>query len=128
VTSASPTAESRSPLRCGGLRRMRLVWPRNWPRKFDPPRRGERQRQMTHFNRFFDKEYLGHWDLPEDKDAIAIIAKVEAGELHNPGKKADKKPIITFEGKDKRMVVNATNAKTIAAMYGPHVEEWIGKP
>src|SRR5690554_4945273 len=90
--------------------------------------RKDREGTMTDYRKFFDKEYLGHWDLPEDKDAVAVIAKVEAGELHNPGKKADKKPILTFEGKDKRMVVNATNAKTIAAMYGPHVEDWIGKP
>lgn len=82
---------------------------------------------MTDYRKMFDKEYLGHWDLPEDRDAVVTIAKVEAGELHSPGKKADKKPIITFERTDKRMVVNATNAKTIAAMYGNHVEDWTGK-
>lgn len=82
---------------------------------------------MTDYRKLFNKEYLGHWDLPEDRDAVVTIANVESGELHNPGKKADKKPILTFEGKEKRMVCNATNAKTIAAMYGNHVEQWIGK-
>jgi hypothetical protein len=83
---------------------------------------------VTHFNKYFDKEYLGHWDLTEGKDATVTIEKVEAGELHKPGaKKGDKRPLLTLRGTDKKMVVNATNAKAIANLYGAHVEEWIGK-
>lgn len=83
---------------------------------------------MTDYRKFFDKEYLGHWDLPDDRDAVVTIEKVEAGELHKPGaKKGERKPLLTFRGTEKKMVVNATNAKTIANLYGTHVEEWVGK-
>lgn len=83
---------------------------------------------MTDYRKFFDKPYLGHWDLPDGKDVVVVIDNVEAGELHVPGKKAEKKPLLTLRKTDKKMVCNATNSKTIAKLYGNSVEEWIGKP
>lgn len=82
---------------------------------------------MADYRKYFDKPYLGHWDLPGDKDAVVTIEAVEAGELHCPGKKAEKKPILTLRNTPKKMVCNATNAKTIAKLYGTDTEEWIGK-
>ena len=38
------------------------------------------------------------------------------------------KMILYFEGADKGMVLNKTNAFTISALYGPETDGWINKP
>lgn len=74
-----------------------------------------------------DQELLGSWDLPEDRDVVVTIAKVIGGELTGLGGKKSKKPVVTFVGKEKKMVFNVTNCKAVAGMYGNHVEKWEGK-
>lgn len=75
-----------------------------------------------------DKSYLYAFDL-QGKDVTLTIEKVTAGELTALGGRKSKKPLCYFaEGKDKRpLALNATNCKTIAALYGNDVAEWIGK-
>lgn len=77
----------------------------------------------------FDSAYIGAWDL-QGKDATVTIARVVAGELAKAGtSKKDKAPIMYFEGKDKGMVLNKTNMRIIASLYGGFkVKQWIGKP
>ena len=82
---------------------------------------------MPHYKTLYDKDYIGSWDLPPGKDATVTIDKVVAGELDNGKGKKNKKPIISFVGKEKKFVSNVTNSKTIAGMYGNMTEEWIGK-
>lgn len=82
---------------------------------------------MTHFRKFMDQELLGSWDLPEDRDIVVTIAKVTGGELTGVGGKKSRKPVVTFVGKEKKMVFNVTNCKAVAGMYGNHVEKWEGK-
>lgn len=85
---------------------------------------------MTDYRSMLDKAFLGSWDLPVGRDAVVTIDRVEAGTVTN-GTKSQRKPILFMSGLKgplpKPMVCNATNAKTIAAMYGTHVEEWSGK-
>jgi hypothetical protein len=38
------------------------------------------------------------------------------------------KAILSFAGDDRKLVLNATNAKAIAAAHGDHFSAWIGKP
>lgn len=82
---------------------------------------------MADYRSMFDREYIGSWDLPKDRDANVVIRDVKAATLTN-GRQQNKKPILFFEGKEKGMVANKTNAKTIASLYGNEVSEWIGKP
>jgi hypothetical protein len=35
--------------------------------------------------------------------------------------------VLSFQGKEKRLVLNATNAKLIGAMHGDEMDLWIGK-
>lgn len=39
----------------------------------------------------------------------------------------ERKPVLHFQGTDKGLVLNKTNASVIAEMYGPETESWIGK-
>jgi hypothetical protein len=81
----------------------------------------------THYKSMYDKDYLGSWELPAGRDIIVTIESVKGGELVAIGGKKNKKPIISFVGKEKKFVCNVTNAKAIAGMYGNFVEEWKGK-
>lgn len=81
---------------------------------------------MPHWRSMTDRDYLYAYDL-QGRDVTVTIEKVVAGELTSTGGKKTKKPIVSFVGKAKPLALNATNAKTIAAMYGNHTEAWIGK-
>lgn len=39
----------------------------------------------------------------------------------------DDKPVLYFEGKEKGLVLNKTNANNIAGLYGPETSDWLGK-
>lgn len=44
----------------------------------------------------------------------------------NSGKGAQTKPCLRFQERDKLMVLNKTNAKTLAAILGPETDNWKG--
>jgi hypothetical protein len=81
---------------------------------------------MPDYRSMFDRDYIGSWDLAGHDVTVKII-KVQAGELTGQGGRKAKKPFCWFEGKEKGLVLNKTNAKTVAALYGPITEQWIGK-
>jgi hypothetical protein len=80
----------------------------------------------TDYRKLFDKDYIGAWDLT-DKDVTVSITKVAGGELVGPGGRKSKKPIVFMNGTKKGFAINSTNGKTIAAMYGNFVQDWVGK-
>lgn len=82
---------------------------------------------MTDYRSMYDKDFIGAWDLKDDKDVTVTITKVVGGSLTAQGGRKSKKPVIYMRGTEKGFAVNSTNGKTIAAMYGKHVEEWVGK-
>ena len=62
------------------------------------------------------------------KDAALVITGIDEP---NTVKSADKtlidKPILRFEGTDKGMILNKTNARTIGLTFGNEMDGWIGK-
>ena len=80
----------------------------------------------THWKSMTDRTHIAAFDL-NGKDVHVKIVRVSAGELTAAGGRKSKKPVVFFDGKDKSLPLNSTNAKTIAAMYGNYVEKWIGK-
>jgi hypothetical protein len=86
---------------------------------------------VTDYRSMYDKQFIGSWDLPDDRDAVVTITRVEAGKVSN-GTKSDRKPLVYVTGRDgkelpKPIVLNATNGKTIASLYTAKVESWLGK-
>lgn len=82
---------------------------------------------MPDYRSMFDQTYIGAWDL-DGKDITVVIARFEAGKVKN--KEAETRKIILFfedSKTGKGMVVNKTNARTIAGMYGKDVSKWIGR-
>ncbi len=81
---------------------------------------------MADYRSMFDRDYIGAWDL-EGREVTVRISKVMATEVIAPGNKKNKRPVISFEGREKKFVVNSTNGKTIAGMYGRETAQWVGK-
>lgn len=83
----------------------------------------------------FPREYLGAPDL-KGKDVTLTIRRIVVEDLETKDGK-EKKGIVYFEEtkaaaekqgiKEKRLVLNKTNAKTIAAIYGNEVDDWTGR-
>lgn len=81
---------------------------------------------MTDYRSLYERDFLGSWDISEG-DMTVQIKKVIGGSLTSVGGRKTKKPIVHLMHTEKGFALNATNGKTIAALYGPHVEKWAGK-
>ena len=64
----------------------------------------------------FPSEYLRPADLQERQ----VTVKMSRLEIREVGD--EKKPVLFFEGKDKGLVLNKTNAKTISTVYGDETD------
>jgi hypothetical protein len=81
---------------------------------------------MPDYRGMYDKDYIGHWDL-EGKPVTVTIREVKAGDLTQQGGRKSKRPLVFFEGAEKALVLNKTNGKIIAGLYGTKTEGWVGK-
>ncbi len=68
--------------------------------------------------------FLRKEDLP--KPAKVTISGVELMEFEQDGK-TQRKLVINFDGKDKALACNKTNARTIGSMHTDDTDNWIGK-
>lgn len=89
----------------------------------------------THWKNMGNYDYLGAYSLEGITDSITpTILKVEKERVTAQGGKAEDCVVVYFAEAEvdgviiKPMVFNATNCKTIEKIYGPYIEDWIGKP
>jgi hypothetical protein len=81
-----------------------------------------------HWKNFLDKDYLGSHNLEQGEELLVTIAKFEGEEeVKNNDGKASLKTVLYFKEEVPKMIMNITNGNTIAALYGSHPENWIGK-
>jgi hypothetical protein len=89
--------------------------------------KGNDIREFNHVDLLFPGKYVKAADL-QGRDVVVVIEEIEPRhELMMAGSKKDYKPAVKLRGKEKLWVLNKTNAKTIAGMYGNEVLGWIGK-
>jgi hypothetical protein len=82
---------------------------------------------MPKLSEIFPSRYLkAGVDVTEDEDLTVVIKSVEFEEFEENGRKTSK-PVLYFKGQAKGMVVNKTNAGTIAALYGDDTDDWEGR-
>ena len=80
------------------------------------------------YQKTLDKTYLGHWDVPEGEDLVLTIDHFEKNDIKSATGSTERKHICCFK-ESKPMVVNKTNLKTIAQVFGSDkFEDWEGKP
>lgn len=73
-----------------------------------------------------DKEHFYAFDL-EGHERTLEIASVSRGELTGEKNRKTNKPMVSFVGEQKKLALNKTNGKAIAALYGKDTDDWAGK-
>ena len=84
--------------------------------------------KLTHWKATMNPDYLGAWALQPGEEPVLTItgANIEMV-VGNDGKKEE---CLVIKYREKvgpgKMIVNATNAKTIEKFAGPYIEKWAG--
>jgi hypothetical protein len=74
----------------------------------------------------FPSKYLkASIDIPEDGDLLVTIDRVSVESVGQDD--PEEKPIVYFREVEKGMILNKTNANTIAGLYGAETDGWVGK-
>jgi hypothetical protein len=76
------------------------------------------------FDRLFGGRYIKADDIPEEGSLILTIADFSVEEI---GPNKDEKCLLEFNETEKRLVLNVTNGKALASLYGKDANGWIGK-
>ena len=74
----------------------------------------------------FDSDYLEAAHL-DGETVLTVAAITPRGQKKSKDGKLIDKPILTFEKVKRGMVLNKTNAKVCALMFGNKMESWVGK-
>lgn len=64
--------------------------------------------------------------LPTDKAVNVTIQQVEVKELHPRPAQTEKKLVISFVGKNRRLILNNSNANRMANIGGEDFSAWVG--
>lgn len=78
---------------------------------------------MTHINSLFPSNYVAAIDLQGQLVDVQILSL----KFEKVGSDQEERPVLYFAGMTKGMVMNKTNARRIAKLYGPDIEGWFGR-
>ncbi len=71
----------------------------------------------------FPSKYLKSSDL----GGKTVRLKITNIEIEPVGKEKELRPVVSFNGTEKTLVLNKTNANNITVVYGRETDDWIGK-
>jgi hypothetical protein len=74
-------------------------------------------------NDAFPSKYLKAADIPEGNPVVTIRV-VTTEEV---GRDKEERPVLYFEGEEKGIILNKTNATNISKLYGYETEDWPGR-
>lgn len=80
----------------------------------------------THWKRLINPDYIGVYALPPGMDMTVEIESVGVEKVTVTGGKKEPHTVVRLKGQ-KPWILNATNSKSIARLYGPYIEDWAGK-
>jgi hypothetical protein len=80
----------------------------------------------THWKVLINPDYLGAYSLPNAEDLTVTIDFVQTEEITGSGGKKEHCTVAHING-NKPLILNVTNSKSIAKLYGPFIEDWAGK-
>ncbi len=81
----------------------------------------------THWKLLINPDYIGAYALEEGQDLTVTIDWVQQETVTGTGGKKEDCTVAHLVGQ-KPMILNVTNSKMIAKLYGPYIEDWAGKP
>jgi hypothetical protein len=82
--------------------------------------------EIDDFDDLYGSKYLGVADLKDGEPRIKI-GKVEVAELREKNGTTRRKYVVFFDGVEKGLVINKTNARKLADAYGKQPSRWIGQ-
>ena len=82
---------------------------------------------MPHWKQLLNPDYLGAYSLEPGTDKILTIKSIVREMITGTGGKKEECPVCHWHEQEKPMILNATNLKTIAKMYGSDYDQWMGK-
>lgn len=80
----------------------------------------------THYKRLMNPDYIGAYWLPPGEDVTVTIDYIIREQITGTGGKKEECTVAHLQGA-KPFILNATNCKTIAKLYGNFIEDWAGK-
>lgn len=85
--------------------------------------------EKTHWKKLTNPDYLGAYALEPNQDLIVQIDRVGQEMVNGPDGKKEECTVAHFKDKTiKPMILNVTNCKVIAKLYGtPFIEDWKDK-
>jgi len=83
--------------------------------------------KYNHVDLLHPSKYLKGAELMGKTVTVVIDGIDPRAELKKTDGTTEKRPLLRFKGKEKMMVLNRTNAQTIARMHGTEVKKWISK-
>ena len=81
---------------------------------------------MAKVSETFPSTYMKAVDL-NGRFISATISKVEIVDVGGEGKPGDVKPVMHFSNRKKALVLNKTNAGTLAKDLGDEMDDWMGQ-
>jgi len=81
----------------------------------------------THWKRLANPDYIGAYALNEGEDLTVTIDYVVRELITGTGGKKEECTVAHLVNQ-KPFILNATNSKSIARLYGNYIEDWAGKP
>lgn len=79
---------------------------------------------MTSWKKESSGQYLNATLLEGKPDQEVTISEAT---VETVGQDDERKIVLAFRGKEKRMIVNRTNGDTLAQAFGDEIEGWAGK-
>lgn len=80
----------------------------------------------THWKQLMNPEFLGAYSLPSGQDLVVTIACVDNREIVGAQGKKEILTVATMVN-EKPMILNTTNCKSLAKLFGNHIEDWADK-
>lgn len=86
-------------------------------------------KQLTHWKKLHNPNYIGAYALQPGEEPIYTIDRVTIEKVVGSDGKKEECCVMYFREKGvKPMILNVTNSKTLAKLYGtPFIEEWTGR-
>ena len=79
--------------------------------------------EKTHWKRLTNPDYIGAYWLQEGQDVTVTIDYVVREMITSTGGKKEECTVAHLQGV-KPFILNTTNSKTIAKIYGPYIQDW----
>ena len=81
----------------------------------------------THWKKLTSPNYLGSWDFQPGEERTVTIKEVKREIVENQNGK-EECTVVYFAGNIKPLILNKTNGKMIAKVWGtPYIEDWAGR-